>query len=184
MFAPLRSLTLSLVLLSTCYTVAAQTNCVNYDNRYPITAANGRKYLWNPLWNFPTLKEKKISNLNIGNTGLWRGLLEYLPAGYSLTANKTKKYPVIIYFHGGASKGLGTALELCRLFKDRGGDSLTYKAIPGRVERNTYLFTQKFGGVTYEYIVICPQFTSYIRLQPGVKDYYPGPKDVEDVINY
>jgi predicted esterase len=164
--------------------LSAQTNCVNYDSRYPLTGANGRMYYWNPVWNFPTLRQKKISNLNIGGNGMWRGLLEYLPAGYTLAANSTKKYPVIIYFHGSASKGFGSALELCRLFKDRGADSATYKALPGRIERNNSVFTQTFAGIKYEYIVISPQFTEYTRLQPGVPDRFPSAKDVEAVINY
>ncbi|MEP7257147.1 MAG: T9SS type A sorting domain-containing protein [Flavitalea sp.] len=173
-----------LLLLSAIQDIHSQVNCVNYDSRYPITSTSGKKYLWNPVWNFPTLKQKKVSNLNIGNTGMWRGLLEYLPASYKLAANSAKKYPVIIYFHGGGSKGLGSALELCRLFKDRGGDSVTYKAVPGQVERNTGLFTQSYGGVNYEYIVISPQFTQYTRLQPGVPDKFPSAKEVEAVINY
>lgn len=158
-------------------------NCVNYDERYPITTSTGKKYLWNPTWNFYNMKLRRVSNLNISN-GMFRGLMEYLPPSYNLAANATKKYPVIIFFHGYASRGLGSALELCRLFKDRGADSAGQKNLPGRLERSVGNFTQAYGGTTYEYIFIAPQFTQYTRLQPGVPDKFPSAKEVEDVINY
>ncbi len=164
--------------------IHAQTSCINYDSRYPITTSTGKKYLWNPLWNFSNMKMKKVSGLNIGGNNMFNGMLEYIPSSYYLTANKTKKYPVIISFHGGAAKGYGTSLELCRLFKDRGGDSAGHKTFPGRVERNTSHLTQTYNGIKYEYIVVAPQFNKYIRLQPGVKDNFPTAKEVENVINY
>jgi predicted esterase len=130
------------------------------------------------------MKMKKLSGLNIGGDNYFNGLMEYIPASYSLAANKTKKYPVIISFHGNASKGYGTTLELCRMFKDRGGDSAGHKTFPGRVERSTTNLTQTYNGVKYEYIVVCPQFNKYVRLQPGVPDAFPSAKQVENVINY
>lgn len=162
----------------------AQTQCVNYDSRYPITTSTGKVYKWNPLWNFYNMKLKKVSGLNIGGDNYFNGMMEYIPSSYYLSANATKKYPVIISFHGGAAKGFGTTLELCRLFKDRGGDSAGHKTFPGRVERNTSSLTQVYGGVTYNYIVVAPQFNKYIRLQPGVTDQFPSAKQVENVINY
>lgn len=163
---------------------SGQTTCVNYDSRYPITTTTGKKYLWNPLWNFSPMKMKKVSGLNIGGDNYFNGMLEYVPSSYTLPANSTKKYPVIISFHGGAAKGVGSSLELCRLFKDRGGDSAGHKTFPGRVERNTTELKQVYNGVTYEYIVVAPQFNKYIRLTPGVPDQFPSAKQVENVINY
>lgn len=168
----------------TVHSVFAQLDCVNYDKRYPITTSTGKKYLWNPIWNFSPMKQKKISGLNIGGNNMFNGMLEYLPPSYKLAANATKKYPVIISFHGGAAKGYGSALELCRLFKDRGGDSAGHKTFPGRVERNTSNLKQVYNGVTYEYIVISPQFNKYVRLQRGVPDNFPSAKEVENVINF
>ena len=164
--------------------VFAQTSCINYDSRYPITTSTGKKYLWNPLWNFSNMKMKKVSGLNIGGNNMFNGMLEYVPPSYSLTANKTKKYPVIISFHGGAAKGYGSSLELCRLFKDRGGDSAGHKTFPGWVERSTSHLTQTYNGVKYEYIVVAPQFNKYVRMQTGVPDNFPTAKEVENVINY
>ena len=164
--------------------VLSQASCVNYDSRYPITTSTGKKYLWNPLWNFYNMKMKKVSGLNIGGDNYFNGMMEYVPSSYYLTANKLKKYPVIISFHGYASRGYGSSLELCRLFKDRGGDSAGHKTFPGRVERNTTNLKQVYNGVTYEYIVVTPQFNKYVRLQPGVKDAFPSAKQVENVINY
>lgn len=174
-------LLLSLLLIKE---VSAQLDCVNYDSRYPITTSTGKVYKWNPLWNFSPMKMKKVSGLNIGGDNYFNGMLTYVPASYSLTANATKKYPVIISFHGYAAKGFGSALELCRLFKDRGGDSAGHKTFPGRVERSTSNLTQVWNGVTYEYIVIAPQFNKYTRLQPGVTDAFPTANQVENVINY
>jgi predicted esterase len=164
--------------------VSAQVDCVNYDSRYPITTSTGKVYKWNPLWNFSPMKMKKISGLNIGGDNYFNGMMTYIPSSYYLSANATKKYPVIISFHGGAAKGYGSALELCRLFKDRGGDSAGHKTFPGRVERSTSNLTQYYNGITYQYIVIAPQFNKYIRLQPGIPDQFPTAKQVENVINY
>ena len=82
----------------------AQTECVNYDNRYPITTSTGKQYLWNPLWNFSSMKMQKVSGLNIGGDDYFNGMLQYVPASYSDGANSTKKYPLIISFHGGAAR--------------------------------------------------------------------------------
>ena len=81
-------------------------------------------------------------------------------------------------------KVLEHQLELCRLFKDRGGDSAGHKTFPGRVERNTSNLTQVYNGVTYEYIVVAPQFNKYTRLVSGTPDAFPSAKQVENVINY
>jgi acetyl esterase/lipase len=167
--------------------VSAQTtttSCVNYDSRYPITTSTGKVYKWNPLWNFSPMKMRKVSGLNIGGDNYFNGMLEYIPSSYYWSSNATKKYPVIINFHGGAAMGYGSSLELCRLFKDRGGDSAGHKTFPGRVERSTSHLTQYYNGVTYEYIVVAPQFNKYIRLRPGVPDQFPTAKQVENVINY
>jgi predicted esterase len=184
MIGILQRFSLATVTLFLCFNLYAQTSCVNYDSRYPITTSTGKKYLWNPLWNFYNMKLKKVSGLNIGGDNYFNGMMEYVPPSYNLTANKLKKYPVIISFHGYASRGNGSTLELCRMFKDRGGDSAGHKTFPGRVERNTSSLTQVYNGVTYEYIVVCPQFNKYTRLQAGVPDAFPSAKQVENVINY
>lgn len=163
---------------------SAQVDCVNYDSRYPITTSTGKVYQWNPLWNFSPMKMKKYSGLNIGGDNYFNGMMEYIPSSYFLSANATKKYPIIISFHGGAAMGYGSALELCRLFKDRGGDSAGHKTFPGRVERSTSNLTQVYNSITYQYLVIAPQFNKYIRLKPGVPDQFPSAKQVENVINY
>jgi acetyl esterase/lipase len=174
-------LVLSLLFLKGVY---SQTDCVNYDSRYPITTSTGKVYKWNPLWNFSPMKMKKYSGVNIGGDNYFNGFMQYVPSSYYWSSNATKKYPVIISFHGGAAMGYGSALELCRLFKDRGGDSAGHKTFPGRVERNTSNLTQVYNGVTYDYIVFAPQFNKYIRLKPGVPDQFPSYKQVENVINY
>lgn len=172
------------ILLSTFLPKAnAQDQCVNFDERYPITTSSGKQYFWNPLWNFPNMKQKKVT-ANMDPGGYFKGYLKYVPPSYDNPANANKEYPVIIFFHGGASKGEGTSNHLCRLFKDRGGDSATHKSIPGRVERNTEMFSQTIAGVKEEFIVISPQFNKYVRLQPPQPDAFPSADEVEDVINY
>lgn len=174
-----------LLLLTAVYQPSfSQTSCVNYDTRYPITTSTGKKYLWNPLWNFSSMKMRKVSGLNIGGDNYFNGLMEFVPSSYYLSANAAKKYPVIINFHGYASRGNGSTLELCRMFKDRGGDSAGHKTFPGWVERSTTNLTQTYNGIKYEYIVVSPQFNKYIRLQPGVPDQFPSAKQVENVINF
>jgi len=130
------------------------------------------------------MKMKKVSGVNIGGDNYFNGFMEYVPSSYYLSANATKRYPVIISFHGYASRGTGSTLELCRLLKDRGGDSAGHRTIPGRVERSTSHLTQLYNGITYNYIVFTAQFNKYTRLMPGVPDAFPTAKQVENVINY
>src|ERR687894_2453605 len=92
----------------------AQYNCVDYaKHQYPKTV-NGKSYEWNAAaWNFVDIQQlKPVSGLNIGSQGFFHGLLEHLPPSYA--TNTTAKYPVIIYFHGNASNGSGTAQEMCK----------------------------------------------------------------------
>lgn len=183
-FSAVRSCGLSFFLLCAAGALRAQTDCVDYDvSSYPKTI-EGKEYYWNSAaWNFTNLKQTKRSGLNIANN--FKGLLEYLPASYNAQGNSQKKYPVIIFFHGFASKGLGTAADLCRLFKDKGLDMATHLSIPGRVERQTANFTQSDGETTQEFIVISPQFSSYNRPATyNSTDNYPSADAVEDVIDY
>jgi predicted esterase len=172
--------------LSSTFALRAQ-DCVDFDKgSYPknIAIATGTvSFDWNPIWNFSNLKQIKRTNITIPGTGLFKGLLEYLPASYKAQGNSQKKYPVIIFFHGYGSRGSGSATDLCRLFKDRGSDLATHLSIPGRVERNTSLFTQSTGETTQEFIVISPQFNEYTRNNDGTGNY-PSFDAVEKVIDY
>lgn len=103
---------LVILLLSGLNAVTGQDHCVdeeffNVYNQYPKTI-NGISYEWNgAAWNVPEMKQVKVSSLDIGGNGMFKGLLEYKPASYSEPANSTKEYPVIIFFHGFASRGRG-----------------------------------------------------------------------------
>jgi predicted esterase len=192
----IRRIILYSVLLLCINTAFGQTNCVDYDVASYPKYVNGKTqsgadttfytFNWNATaWNFTSLKETKHSGLNFGNH-FFRGLLQYLPAGYN-SANTSVKYPLIIFFHGGASAGDGSAAQLCRLFKDRGGDMATHLSIPGRVERQTSLFTQSYLGQTHQYMVVSPQFNNYVRIYPeqtGNPNKFPSALEVEKVINY
>lgn len=182
-FSAVRLCVLSFILCSPV-ALRAQTDCVDYDIASYPKKIGTIWYDWNSAaWNFTNLKQSKRSGLNIANN--FKGLLEYLPASYNASGNSTKKYPVIIFFHGYASRGTGTATELCKLFKDKGSDLATHLAIPGRVERSTALFTQSSGEETQEFLVISPQFSTYNRPATYTStDDYPSADAVEAVINY
>ncbi|MBA4168067.1 MAG: hypothetical protein H0X41_11095, partial [Chitinophagaceae bacterium] len=178
----------ALILISLSFIKAYSQNCVDYDvSSYPKTI-NGDSYPWDGAhWNIPTIVESKRTNLDFGNH-FFKGLLEYLPGGYD-PANTSVKYPLIIFFHGGGSMGNGTAADLCRLFKDKGSDMATHLSIPGRVERQTALFTQSYLGDTYHYMVISPQFNKYTRNYaadgtPAAGNAFPSAFEVEKVIDY
>jgi predicted esterase len=173
-----------LIICSTSFFSSAQ-DCVDYDIASYPKNIGGTSYAWNgTAWNFTNLKQTKKSGLDIGGTGFFNGLLEYLPPSYSLPANSSKNYPVIIFFHGYASRGFGSSAELCRLFKDKGSDLATHLSIPGRVERQTSNFAPTVTGTTHEFIVISPQFNQYTRLVSGTPDHFPSFNEVEDVIDY
>jgi predicted esterase len=161
------------VLSSSGQTVTNSYDCVNYGTTTP----------WNPLWNFNNISQRMISDISIGN-GFFHGYLERLPAGYNNPANASKTYPVIIFFHGYASRGNGSPSNLCRLFKDMGSDLATHLSIPGRIERQPQLFTQNDGVQNREFIVISPQFNQYTRLVSGTPDHFPSGDEVEKVIDY
>ncbi|WP_315819548.1 T9SS type A sorting domain-containing protein [Paraflavitalea speifideaquila] len=92
------------------------------------------------------------SNEWIGN-GYIKGLLRLLPADYA--ANPTKKYPVIIYFHGNQAAGDGSQDALCKII----GDGAS--ALPGKIESNEFPTTVTVNGQTHSYIVLMPQYTGY-----------------------
>jgi len=93
------------------------------------------------------------------------GYLEYLPAGYS--ANPTKKYPTLIYIHGGASFGNGTAAGLALLTE--------YEGVPYYINQGTFpsSIVTPYGD-TASFIAISPQF-----MQPPTT-----PQDIKAVIAY
>lgn len=161
-------------------TVYENDDCVDYPSGYAGT--------WDPVWNFTDMKQRKVTGLNIGGDGFFKGMLEYLPDDYD-PGNTTIKHPLIIFFHGGDSKGEGGRTDLCRLFKGGGTDKATHLSIPGRVERyNTDDLTQEYNGNTYKYIVVSPQFTAYRRAYPEPappnQNVYPSADQVENVIDF
>lgn len=85
--------------------------------------------------------------------GFIKGFLRLLPPGYS--ANPTKRYPVIIYFHGLLAIGDGSQDQLCKII----GDGST--ALPGNIENDIFPDTTTVGGQPYSFIVLMPQYTQY-----------------------
>ncbi len=161
------------------------TGCINYlePGDFPRTVSRVTYQYNEAAWNFTDINQTKKSGLNIYNN-MFRGLLEYLPSGYS-AEDKETKYPVIIFFHGGGSRGDGSERQLCRLFKDRGDDMATHKSIPGRIARKELPLIQQYDDKTYKFIVISPQFIKYDRpFDEYAAADYPSAPHVEAVINY
>jgi len=90
------------------------------------------------------------------------GYVEVLPASYDLYPSK--KYPLLIYLHGVASRGSGTLAEL----KDYETTS-----VPGLFYRHLFPANFVVGGETFQFIVVCPQ----------VKDW-PYSPDVDALVDY
>jgi dienelactone hydrolase len=85
------------------------------------------------------------------------GFYETLPARYTLT---TKKYPLIVFLHGGGE--LGTGLS-----------RLTCCGIPYYTSRKTFPPKFYYNGTYYSYIIISPQFRQT-----------PNASDIQSVLNY
>jgi predicted esterase len=127
---------------------------------------------------FPSMKQKKRPNLTIGT--YIKGLLEYTPPLYDPLG--TQRYPLIIYFHGLAETGSGSSTDLCRIlslnapaYTDNNPFDIP---LPERIERNE-LPTVTNNSVTYNYIVLSPQYNQYNY--PGA---YPSAADASAMIDY
>lgn len=98
-------------------------------------------------------------------TGNCGGYMEYLPADYPTAT--TKKYPTIIYIHGGASFGAGTSASLIAMD--------TVEGIPLYIAKGQFptSIVTPYGD-TASFIAISPQF----KKSPST------PTDVKAVIDY
>lgn len=125
--------------------------------------------------NFPHLLHHKKPGLNIAD-GMFKGLLEYLPKEYN-AADSTKKYPVIIYFHGYDARGEGTSYDLCKILWD--GITGPGASLPPLIEGRMFPESVRSGGQEYSFVVISPQFTHY--LYPSD---YPTVEEVDAIVDY
>jgi len=133
---------------------------------------------------FSSLKQTKVSGLNIAGN-MFKGLLQYTPTGYN-PSDMTKKYPVIIYFHGKEAIGQGTGSDLCQIIFDSyqpNEAGLSFQpnnfGLPGLIEQGIPPPTVSNSGQNYNFIVISPQYRIYDY--PG---NYPSASEVEAVIDY
>jgi hypothetical protein len=101
---------------------------------------------------YGTLQAERISGINVAG-GYYNGLVRYLPSDY--VSNPTKKYPLLVYFHGALAVGTGSATDLCKIFTD-----VAY-TLPDRIERGEWDRTASNGSETFSFIVIAPQYASY-----------------------
>lgn len=101
------------------------------------------------------------SNEWVGN-GYIKGLLRLLPPDYN--TNPTKKYPVIIYFHGREARGDGSQNDLCKILAD------VSTSLPNRIEADDFPTTVTVGGQSYSYIILIPQYVAYDEPPPYYDD--------------
>jgi predicted peptidase len=122
------------------------------------------------------LVERKIISIPSGQRpdNRIRGLLEYTPPGYD-SADINTRYPVIIYFGGALSIGNGDTTQLCDMLQDY--------ALPWRIERGE-VPAVTFGGQTYHYVIISPQYSQYAYDSTSIPSKFPSAGAVESVINY
>jgi len=90
------------------------------------------------------------------------GYIEGLPASYSDHPNK--KYPLLIYIHGTASRGDGSMNSL---------KEYEQTSVPKLLYLHQFPANFVVNGKTFQFIVICPQ----------IKDW-PYPPDVDALVNY
>jgi len=119
---------------------------------------------------FSSMKQQRISGINVGAGGYFSGLLQWLPSDYN--TNLTKRYPVIVYFGGQGASGDGSQTGLCTLITDQ-QSSLPWKIENGEI-RNSFTV----NGTTYSYIFIEAQFTSYV----GGQEHQAA--NVDALLNY
>lgn len=81
------------------------------------------------------------------------GQLRFMPAEYA--SNPTKKFPVIIYFHGWGAMANGDPNDLCKIVPD-----MPY-AIPWNIENNRFPDPYNYNGTNYSFIVLIPQYRGY-----------------------
>src|SRR5688572_20508563 len=94
-----------------------------------------------------SVRAQQISKQLTAENGRLIGFLEYKPADYN-EADKTQKYPLIVFLHGTGEKGNGTT-ELSRV---------TANGIPKYIkEGNPMRFT--WNGKTETFIVLTPQLS-------------------------
>ena len=103
------------------------------------------------------LRQRHVTGVNISAN--IDNYLEWVPAGYNLPQNASKKYPLIIYWKG--------------LF-DYGVTEIIVKGIPQKIESGVFPATVTYNGTQYSFIVITPNY------QGGST----GAWDADAVINY
>ena len=113
------------------------------------------------------------------------GYIEILPLSYS--SNPTKKYPLLIFLEGVGQFGDGstsTSFGLPLLYGQNEG------MLPDIVRKkdmsNNWLFPNSYvvGGITYEFIVIVPQFRRQVQTNRHDHEQMASPDEVNDVINF
>lgn len=117
-----------------------------------------------PPSNNPNASPQSLTPKPIKVSNHINGYYEYLPEGYS-TDGAGAKYPLLIFFHGGAEMGQDSAF-LNRL--------LVHGPLKF-IQNGTFPTSFTVNNKTYKFIIIAPQFTS-------TEDPYPG--EIDQLIEY
>lgn len=91
-----------------------------------------------------------------------KGFYEYLPAGYN--PSSSKKYPLIVFFHGSWESGNGTSAQMPRV--------LTI-GLPHLLANGTFPKSFTVNHQQYSFIVLTPQFV-------GLANFI----DIDSILNY
>jgi len=101
------------------------------------------------------MKQKKVTNVTVPGTDMIHSYLERLPDDYNST---TKKYPLIIAFHGVAESVAMKGDDLCALLGE-------WFWIPSSLAERTsspmFPSSVTTNGQTYQFILISPQLTYF-----------------------
>ncbi len=87
------------------------------------------------------------------------GYYESLPVGYA--SNPSKKYPLIISFHGIGELGDGSAGQITKLLSN---------GLPRLINEKRFPSSLTVGGEQFSFIVVSPQLSSNYRNPAGVVD--------------
>ncbi len=111
---------------------------------------------------FTSIKAQLQTEQHVSMTPLSNAYYEYLPKGY--IANKSHKYPLLIFIHGRGEIGDGSPSELKKVLRHGPPKLISQGVFP-----NSFVV----NGQAFSFLVLSPQFNQW-----------PGDTDIDNIINY
>ena len=131
---------------------------------------------------YPNIGQLKVNPIAVGGSPgnpRYVSLLQYTPKTYN-AADFAKLYPVMIYF-----PGLGTAsllppggVDPCRLLYDQP------TSLPGKIADRRFRDSAFHNGVWHKFVIIEPQYNTYIYNSPPGNYNFPTAESVDSLIDY